>query len=139
MTIKTTSSFKSKIKDVATYAVLIGIGLGVGLGAKKAYTWYNEAPAYVETNTAVHFANTEQKVVIYGTQWCPFCTKAKAFLTDNNIPFVERDIEKDGQKVSALFDTIGTPGIPKIVIGNRILTGFNQAVLQQELKQQQLL
>ncbi|MCJ8272865.1 MAG: hypothetical protein MJK04_26145 [Psychrosphaera sp.] len=139
MTTKTPSSFKSKIKEVATYAVLLGFGLSAGFGAKKAYAWYNEAPAYVETNTAAHFANTEQKVVVYSTQWCPFCTKAKQFLTDNNIEFEERDIEKGGQKVSALFNTIGTPGIPKIVIGNKILTGFNPTLLEAELKQQQLL
>jgi hypothetical protein len=52
MTSKTSSSFKSKIKDVASYALILGIGLGAGLGAKKAHTWYNDAPAYVETNTA---------------------------------------------------------------------------------------
>ena len=36
MTTKTPSSFKSKIKEVATYAVLLGFGRSAGFGAKKA-------------------------------------------------------------------------------------------------------
>lgn len=130
---------QTKIRDTLAYAILISIGLGVGFGAKEAYAWYSTPAVYIETDTTAHFADTAQKVVMYTTQWCPYCKKAKQYLKDNQIAFEERDIEQGGEQVSALFQSIDAPGIPKIVVGDKVIIGFNQPVLQQELKQQQLL
>ena len=30
-------------------------------------------------------------VVIYSTSWCGYCTKAKAFMRENNIKFIEKN------------------------------------------------
>lgn len=86
------SSFVSKIKEILQYALILVVGLGIGLGAKQAWTWYNTPPAFIETNTAPHFANVEQKVVIYSASWCNFCKATRKYLEDNNIPYIDRDI-----------------------------------------------
>jgi mycoredoxin len=39
----------------------------------------------------------EQRIKMYGTTWCPDCTRAKQFLRKKDIPFDWVDIEKDDQ------------------------------------------
>ena len=68
-----------------TYAIIIAVGLGIGLGVKEGWAWYNQVPASVETNTSAHFANTDEKVVLYTTQWCVYCKRTKEYLVSNNI------------------------------------------------------
>ena len=136
---KTKTSLITKIKEVLTYGMIIAVGLGIGLGAKEAWAWYNKVPAYIEINTSAHFANVDEKVIIYSTQWCPYCKRAKEYLVSNNISFFERDIESGDKIINQLYGSIGSEGIPKIVIGDKIINGFNTAVLRQELEKQKLL
>ena len=133
------SSFADKIKEVLQYAIILAVGLGIGLGAKQAWTWYNTPPAFVETNTAPHFANVEQKVVIYSTSWCKFCKATREYLEANNIPYIDRDIEKGDELTDQLYATIGAKAIPQVVIGNKIISGFNKGLISEALKAQNLL
>lgn len=133
------SSFADKIKEVLQYALILVVGLGIGLGIKQAWTWYSTPPAFIETNTAPHFANVEQKVVIYSTSWCKFCKATREYLEANNIPFIDRDIEKGDELTDKLYATIGAKAIPQVVIGNKIISGFNKSLISEALKEQQLL
>ena len=133
------SSFTDKIKEVAQYAIILVVGLGIGLGVKEAWNWYNTPAAFIETNTAPHFANVEQKVVMYSTSWCKFCKATREYLEANNIDYVERDIEKGDEHTDKLYATIGAKAIPQVVIGNKIISGFNKELISQELKAQKLL
>ncbi len=135
----TQTSLMFKIKEVLTYGLILAVGLGIGLGVKQGWAWYNAAPPYIQTDTSAHFVNTSAKVVVYSTEWCPYCKKTRDYLTANNIAFVERDIEKGDAHIDSLYASIGAQGIPQVVIGDKIITGFNLAVLQPELKKHQLL
>ena len=133
------SGIFAKVKEVLSYALIIGVGLGIGLAGKSAWQWYNQVPAYVETDTRDHFADVSDKVIVYTTQWCGFCKKTKAYLTENNIAFLERDIEKGNSEIDELYQSIGYPGVPKVVIGNKIINGFNQVLIAKELGEHKLL
>ena len=43
-----------------------------------------EGPAYSNT----------QEVVLFSTSWCGACKKAKAFLDQRGVPYMEYDVEK---------------------------------------------
>ena len=133
------TSIFTKVKEVLSYALIIGVGLGIGLAGKSAWQWYNQVPPYIEMDTREHFANVDNKVVVYTTQWCNFCKQTKEYLTNNNIPFLERDVEAGDTAIDDLYQSIGYPGVPKIVIGNKIINGFNLAMIKQELGEQNLL
>ena len=134
-----TSSFGDKIKEVLQYGLILAVGLGIGLGVKQGWAWYNTPPAFVETNTSAHFANVEEKVIIYSTSWCQFCKKTREYLDSNNIAYEDRDIEKGDTKTDQLYASIGAQAIPQIVVGNKIISGFNLKLLSAELKAQKLL
>jgi glutaredoxin len=135
----TQSSMMDKIKEVMQYAIILAVGLGIGIGAKEGWAWYNTPAAFVETDTSAHFANINEKVVVYSTSWCQFCKKTREYLIANNIPFEDRDIEKGDAAIDQLYQSIGAKAIPQIVVGNKIISGFNQVLLAQELKALKLL
>ena len=68
-------------------------------------------------------------VVIYTTDWCPVCRKAKAYFRANAIPFTEYDIEKDA-RARREYDRRGGDGVPLIVVGDRQRQGFSPGGFQ---------
>ncbi len=83
------------------------------------------------------------RVVIYTLSTCPHCIEAKEYLKNNNIPFIDRQIDKDEEYMANLikiYDSMGIPdqnrGVPLFVIDNRIrIQGFNKQKLQDALKE----
>ena len=83
------------------------------------------------------------QVVIYTASYCPHCREAKEYLTNNKIPFVNREVDTDDEHLATLmsiYDLMGVPeekrGVPLLVIGNRIrLQGFNKDKVQKALKE----
>jgi glutaredoxin len=70
--------------------------------------------------------NADGKVVVYKTATCPHCKRAIAYMRDQNIPFVARDIEKDASS-RAEFARLKGVGVPFIVFGEKTMTGFDEA------------
>jgi glutaredoxin 3 len=120
-------------QDAAILIAVLLIGLFLGEGINRLSQWYSMPAPYFETNTEKHYVNSEEKVVMYTTQWCPYCKKAREFLTLNNITFDERDIENGSEETKSLYRSLEKEGIPQIIIGNKIFSGFNRAALEQEL------
>jgi len=87
-------------------------------------------------------AVTQQpRVVIYTLSTCPHCQEAKEYMTSHGIPFVNREVDDDGehmQELMKIYDEMKVPtekrGVPLIVISDKIrLQGFNKEKFQQEL------
>jgi len=71
-----------------------------------------------------------QRIVMYSTQWCGVCKKAKKYFLNNKIQFVEYDVERSAKGKKDFADLKGT-GIPIILIGNKRMNGFNVARFEQ--------
>lgn len=80
-------------------------------------------------------------IVIYTVSWCPHCRATKEYLTRNNIPFINRDVELDPQAKELLTGKYQSQGVPVIVIGTGenevVLKGFTPERFQESLKQAQ--
>ena len=37
------------------------------------------------------------QIVLYSVAWCPHCRETKEYLTKNDIPFINRDVEVDAK------------------------------------------
>ncbi|RLJ15853.1 NrdH-redoxin [bacterium endosymbiont of Escarpia laminata] len=74
------------------------------------------------------------KVVIYTTQRCPHCKRAKEWLREQKVLFLEFDVGKAG-KMQKHFFSMGGRSVPMIVIGDRQLPGFAPKQLRQVLEQ----
>lgn len=67
----------------------------------------------------------KEKVVIYTTQRCGYCKKAKQFLRHKRINFSEYDVEtsKKGQRD---YKKLKGRGVPIILVGDQRMNGFSE-------------
>ncbi|MFH1221617.1 MAG: glutaredoxin domain-containing protein [Candidatus Micrarchaeota archaeon] len=65
-----------------------------------------------------------QKVIIYGTAWCPWCVRAKNFMEQNSIPFEWKDADQQ-ENADEAFRKSRQTGIPVLDMEGTILVGFD--------------
>lgn len=72
------------------------------------------------------------KVVIYTTPTCAYCKAAKAYFKENNIRYLEKDVETDKRARDEMAGLSGQVGTPVIVVTTKeskeVFIGFNSAV-----------
>ncbi|OGI44805.1 MAG: hypothetical protein A2150_06000 [Candidatus Muproteobacteria bacterium RBG_16_64_11] len=90
-----------------------------------------DGPAEVET-VAPEFVYGS--VVIYTTEWCGVCKRAKAHLKSRGVVFTEFDIEKNGL-AKAEFKRLNGKGVPLILVGDKRMSGFSATRLDKLLQE----
>jgi glutaredoxin len=63
-------------------------------------------------------------VVVYTTQWCPVCKRAKAWLQENGIAYEERDVETSRVWASELGERNPAHSIPTFDIEGQVSIGL---------------
>jgi glutaredoxin 3 len=65
-----------------------------------------------------------ERVQVYTTNYCGFCSRAKALLSRLNIAFDEIDVSEDDEKRNWLVSASGQRTVPQIFIDGRSVGGF---------------
>lgn len=78
---------------------------------------------------------TKSQVVMFATSWCPYCAQARELFAANGVRYVEFDIERDLDEARFQKDVLRMSGVPIIVIGNRIVPGFDEKQIVAGLKE----
>lgn len=65
-------------------------------------------------------------VILYTTDTCPFCHKAKDYLEEKGVDFTVKNVQHDSEARKE-FIAKGHAGVPVIVIGEEEVVGFDQA------------
>ena len=71
----------------------------------------------------------DKKVVIYSTPTCPFCKRAKEYLSRRKISYTEIDVSQDREKAREMTEKSGQMSVPVILIDDEIVVGFDQSLL----------
>ena len=77
-----------------------------------------------------------ENVIIYTSNYCMYCNKAKQFFKDNNINFTEKNVSNDFEARKELIKKLkrnGTLQVPAIEINGDLLVGFNEDALRDTL------
>ncbi len=130
---------KAAHKLIAQNLAVAVLCFGLGMLMYEGWQQLNKGPTKTVTDTSAHYEGVQQKVVMYSTQWCPYCQQARRFFAEQNIEVLERDIEQDDVLINRLYSSIEQKGVPQIVIGHLIVHGFDEQVLRASLEQQGLL
>ena len=72
---------------------------------------------------------TDKEVVIYSTPTWPWCKKAKEYLSQKEIPYLEHDVAADRDKAKEMIQKSGQMGVPVIIVGDAVVVGFDQGKL----------
>ena len=76
----------------------------------------------------------EHKVVVYSTEWCPWCTRAKEFFKKSGVKYEDRDVEKNPEYAEEMQNKSHQTSIPVIDIDGQILIGYNEQAFKKLLE-----
>jgi len=66
------------------------------------------------------------KIVMYTTQYCPFCIQAKSLLRHKGVTFEEIDVGGDDELRTKMVETSGRRTVPQIFINDNPIGGFEE-------------
>jgi glutaredoxin-like YruB-family protein len=72
-------------------------------------------------------------VKVYSTPVCPWCNLTKEFLKKHNIEFEDIDVSKDEKAADEMVEKSGQMAVPVIEIKGKVIVGFNQELIENEL------
>jgi glutaredoxin-like YruB-family protein len=72
-------------------------------------------------------------VTVYSTPSCPWCTRAKDYLSYKEVKFKEINVAEDRAGAMEMIRKSGQRGVPVIDIDGNIIVGFNQAEIDRLL------
>ena len=70
----------------------------------------------------------DKKVVVYSTPTCPYCKRAKEYLSRKGISYTDIDVAQDKEKAKEMTQKSGQMSAPVIIIDDEIVVGFNQTL-----------
>jgi glutaredoxin len=114
-------------------AVVFGLMFVVGQSLSYIYTNYLAQPVVVYGDYQKYGLNQKQQIKVYGVSWCVFCKQLTAELTARKIPFTLVDVEKDASS-KVEYQALAGRGYPLVIVGNALIHGFQQDILNRELK-----
>jgi glutaredoxin len=78
------------------------------------------------------------RVVMYMTDWCPHCRRARDFIISQGVSLIEYNIERDRSAAEEMVrKTGGSRGVPVIDVEGIILRGFSSQQIENAIKQKQ--
>jgi glutaredoxin-like YruB-family protein len=81
----------------------------------------------------------ESGVVVYSTSSCPWCVKAKEYLSSLDVPFQTIDVGADREAAREMVQKTSQRGVPVVRVGERYIVGFNQDAIKSALKEAALI
>ena len=123
--------YLSKLRSITQLILICALGIGTGyIGAnyKKITDWFPDTNNFSSLHQAY-----DSKIILYGTETCPFCDKLRRHLREKNINFTDLYIEKS-DKVNAQFKSLNEEAVPLLIVGNIKIVGFDKVKTDQALE-----
>jgi glutaredoxin len=70
-----------------------------------------------------------EPVVLFSTSWCSYCAEARRVLNAAEVRYKEVDVERDADAMRYHSKVLRAEGVPVIIVGNRVLIGYNETEL----------
>ncbi len=70
-------------------------------------------------------------IVMYSSQYCPFCFRAKAVFQQKSLPFEEINVDMDAALRQEMMQKSGRRTVPQIWIGERHVGGCDELMALQ--------
>jgi len=118
-----------RLKNLLIYSLVLAAGLAAGSGVAKLPKLF-ERP-YQQGNYTSHFVD-HNEVVIYGTTTCPYCARAREFLTAKGVKYADFNIDVSDE-ARKKYASLNVKAVPAILIGDRMISGFRPDVIEDAL------
>jgi glutaredoxin-like YruB-family protein len=74
------------------------------------------------------------EIEVFTTPSCPYCTKIKQWLEENNYDYEEHNVAEDKEKAKEMVEKTGKRGVPQTFVGDEAIVGFQPDKLQKAIK-----
>ncbi|MDR1137398.1 MAG: NrdH-redoxin [Synergistaceae bacterium] len=81
----------------------------------------------------------ETGVTVFSTSSCPWCVKAKEYLSSLDVAFDAIDVGADREAAKEVVQKTRQRGVPVIKIGERYIVGFDQEAIKSALREEALI
>ena len=72
-------------------------------------------------------------VKVYSTKTCPWCVRAKQYLTQKKVKFEDLDVSMNERARDEMVAKTGQMGVPVLDINGEVIIGFDQEAIDSAL------
>jgi glutaredoxin 3 len=76
--------------------------------------------------------SVDKQVIVYTTDPCSFCARAKGLLKTRGIEYAEINLSKDPSGRLELVQRTGMMSFPQILVGGRLVGGFSELLAAEQ-------
>lgn len=77
-----------------------------------------------------------EDIQVFTTPTCPYCTKIKQWLEENNYDYEEHDVAEDKDKAKEMIEKTGERGVPQTFVGDKVIVGFRPEKIQEAIEEE---
>ena len=74
-------------------------------------------------------------VIVYSTDSCPWCVKAKQYLKSKGVEYKEINVAEDMEGREEMVKLSGQMGVPVVNINGTIIVGFDRPAIDEALEE----
>ena len=79
------------------------------------------------------------RVTLYATSWCGWCRKTRELLASLNVPYLEKDIEKDPEGAAEYAQKVNpSVGVPVLDMAGIVVVGYSEGRIRSLVKEKAL-
>lgn len=81
-------------------------------------------------------SSSDITVIMYMTDWCPYCVKARQYINSLGVRLVEYNVERDPEKArERTMKSGGRKGVPVIDVEGIIIPGYSPEAIKAAVEQ----
>ncbi len=77
-----------------------------------------------------------EEIEVFTTPTCPYCTKIKQWLEENDYNYTEYNVAEDKEKAKEMIQKTGERGVPQTFIGDKTVIGFQPGKIQEAIDEE---
>lgn len=101
--------------------LLIGVGILIAMEWRAWAYYFMPPPDY-----------SQGGVILYATDWCPYCEKTRALLQQKHITYKEMNIETSDTGRTQ-YQRLAGKGVPVLLVAGEVVRGYNEQRIRQVL------
>ena len=73
-------------------------------------------------------------IQVFSTPTCPYCTKVKQWLDENNYEYEDHNVAEDKDKAREMIKETGQKGVPQVFVGDEAIVGYRPEKIEEAIE-----
>ncbi len=113
------------VSQILSFSLIALAGVGIGWGGVTLIGRVNAGASVRKGDYSSVLNAAKSPFVLMSSSTCPYCRKAKAFLSSNRIPYVVFEIDQS-KAAARLQERLKFDGVPVLLTNSSAIVGFDE-------------